>query len=328
MSAADMDALAVHLLRGTQEAALACRPWVGRGDSDEADSAAVSAMRSAFDSLPGRGTVVIGEGEKDEAPMLFIGESVGNGDGPAFDLAVDPLENTSACARAAEGAIAVVAAAPEGDLWGSPASWYMDKIVVGRRAAGAVEIGRPVEDNLQSLSKALDKPVDELITVVLDKPRHEELVERIYAAGAKVVLIPDGDVFGALRVLLPDAQADALVGVGGAPEGVITACVARLLGGDMQASLAPQSDEEREKLAEAGEEPGAPMSLDDLVSSDACCFVATSVTAGQILRGPVRTDAGWRTQSFVATPSHRRLVVDAVHVDHDGADTSKEAPDA
>ncbi|HWB73004.1 MAG TPA: class II fructose-bisphosphatase [Egibacteraceae bacterium] len=321
MSSLDMDALAVHLLRGTQEAALACRPWVGRGDSDKADAAAVAAMREAFDTLPGRGTVVIGEGEKDEAPMLYIGESVGDGDGPAFDLAVDPLENTSACARAAEGAIAVVAAAPEGGLWGSPASWYMDKVVVGPAAVGAVEIDRPVEENLDSVAKALGKPVSELTTVVLDKPRHEDLIERIYAAGASIVLIPEGDVFGALRVMLPDTRADALFGVGGAPEGVITAAFVRLLGGDMQASLAPQSDEEREKLADAGQEPGRPLQLDDLVSNAECCFVATSVTAGQILRGPTRTEAGWRTQSFVSTPTQRRLVVEAVHLGRDLSET-------
>ncbi|MDP9023382.1 MAG: class II fructose-bisphosphatase [Actinomycetota bacterium] len=313
----DMDALALHLLRCTTEAALACRPWVGRGDSDEADSAAVRAMRAAFDSVPGRGTVVIGEGEKDDAPMLFIGEDVGTGDGQRFDLAVDPLENTRAAARAADGAIAVVAAAPEGDLWGSPAAWYMDKLIVGHEAAGSIDITRPPEDNLKAIAEALDKPVDRLTAVVLDKPRHEQLVKELYALGVSVILIPDGDVAGAMLVLLPDSRADVLLGVGGAPEGVITAAAVRLLRGDMQAALSPQKDGERERIIEAGHEPGAPMTLDDLVASDECCFVATSVTSGELLRGPVRTDGGWRTRSFVASPTHPRLVVDAVHVDVD-----------
>ncbi len=316
----DMDALAMHLLRGTQQAALACIPWVGRGDSDAADSAAVEAMRSTFDSLPGRGTVVIGEGEKDEAPMLFLGEEVGNEDGPAFDLAVDPLENTSACAQNAEGAIAVVAAAPDGKLWHSP-GWYMDKFVVGSEGAGSIDITAPVEENLRNLAKALGKSVDDLTTVVLDKPRHEELIERIYEAGAKITLIPEGDVAGSLRVLLPDSQADALIGIGGSPEGVITACAVRLLGGDMQGRLAPQKEGEEEKLAEAGQEPGEILTLDDLVPTDQCCFVATSITAGRLLRAPVRTASGWRTQSYVSSPGHRRLIVDAVHADSTPADS-------
>ncbi len=316
----DMDVLALHLLRGTQEAALACIGWVGRGDSDAADGAAVEAMRSTFDTLPARGTVVIGEGEKDEAPMLFLGEEVGNEDGPGVDLAVDPLENTSACAENAEGAIAVVAAAPEGKLWHTP-GWYMDKFVVGREGAGSIDITAPVEENLRSLAKALGKSVEDLTTVVLDKPRHEELIERIYATGAKITLIPEGDVAGSLRVLLPNSEADALIGIGGSPEGVITACAVRLLGGDMQGRLAPQKEGEEEKLAEAGQEPGEVLTLDDLVPTDQCCFVATSITAGRLLRGPVRTGSGWRTQSYVSSPGHRRLIVDEVHTDSNGAES-------
>ncbi len=317
----DMDALAMHLLRGTQQAALACIPWVGRGDSDAADGAAVEAMRSTFDTLPGRGTVVIGEGEKDEAPMLYLGEEVGKGDdGPAFDLAVDPLENTSACALNAEGAIAVVAAAPEGKLWHSP-GWYMDKFVVATEGAGSIDITAPVEENLRNLAKALSKSVEDLVTVVLDKPRHEELIERIYETGAKITLIPEGDVAGSLRVLLPDSQADALIGIGGSPEGVITACAVRLLGGDMQGRLAPQKEGEEEKLAEAGQEPGEVLTLDDLVPTDQCCFVATSITAGRLLRAPVQTASGWRTQSYVSSPGHRRLIVDAVHADSTAAES-------
>lgn len=311
-TAVDIDALALHLLHGTQQAALACRGWIGRGDAKGADQAAVAAMRAAFDLLPGAGTVVIGEGEKDAAPMLFIGEHVGDGVGAAFDLAVDPLENTKACARDLDGAMAVVAAAPRGSLWGSPAAWYMDKLVVGPAAASAIDIQRPVEDNLAAIATALDKPMGELTAVVLDKPRHRELIDRIRAAGAKVTLIPEGDVAGALQVLLPEGGADVLVGVGGAPEGVITACAVRLLGGGMQAALAPQSGVERARVLAAGHDLGSPLVLDDLVMTDACCFVATSVTCGALLRHPERSDAGWRTRSLVACPRHPHLVIDAI----------------
>lgn len=315
----DMDGLALHLLHTTQQAALASQRWVGRGDPKAADGAAVKAMRAAFDGVPGRGTVVIGEGEKDDAPMLYIGELVGNGAGPAFDLAVDPLENTRACARAADGAIAVVAAAPHDALWGSPAAWYMDKLVVGREAAGVIDITAPLEDNLDAVADALGKPVDALTAVVLDKPRHEQLIKQLYTAGVSVVVIPDGDVAGSLEVVLPEARADLLLGIGGAPEGVITACAVRLLGGDMQAALAPQSEEERSRVVDTGHEPGAPLTLDDLVADDDCCFVATSVTSGVLLRGPVNIDGSWRTWSFLASPTQRRLVVDAVHVDDEPA---------
>lgn len=308
----DVEALTARLLSGTQRAALACQPWVGRGDAKAADAAAVAAMRRAFDEVAGTGTVVIGEGEKDDAPMLFIGEEVGTGEGPAFDLAVDPLENTTACARAGPGAIAVVAAAPSGALWGSP-GWYMDKLVVGPAAAGAIDITRPVRGNLTAVADALDKPVEQLRVVVLDKPRHEELVAELYESGVAVELIPDGDVAGALKAVLPDSRADLLLGVGGAPEGVITACAVRVLGGDMQVALAPQSDEEHERVRAAGQEPGEPMTLDDLVATDACCFIATGITGGELLGAPSYGAAGWRTHTFLASPLHPRQVVEAVH---------------
>lgn len=308
----DAERLARHLLVCTQQAALACQPWVGHGASDGADGAATAAMRGAFDAVPGRGTIVIGEGEKDDAPMLYLGEDVGTGQGPAFDVAVDPLENTTACSRALEGAIAVVAAAPGGALWSSP-GWYMDKIVVGQRAAGTVDITRPLTDNLRAVAEALDKPVGDLRAVVLDKPRHSQLVEDLYEVGVAVELIPDGDVAGSLKVVLPDARADLLLGVGGSPEGVITACAVRVLGGDMQAALAPQSEDERARLIEAGQEPGAPMSLDDLVDSDECCFVSTGVTRSELLDAPRHTPEGWRTQTFLSTPRHPRQLVEAVH---------------
>ena len=308
-----IDTVVPHLLRATQHAALACQPWIGRGDANAADQAAVSALRQAFAQLPGTATVVIGEGEKDAAPMLYRGEVVGLGGAPAVDLAIDPLENTKACARDTDGAITVVAAAPSGTLWGSGEAWYMDKLVVGPAARDVIDISRPVEENLAVIATATGKAVHELRTVVLDKARRVELIARIRATGAAVSLIPDGDVAGALEVLAPDGRADALMGVGGAPEGVITACAVRVLGGGMQARLAPQSDVERDRLIDAGHSPGAPMTLEDIVTTDQCCMVVTSVTWGSLQRHPLRVPGGWRTRSFVASPLHPRLVVDAVH---------------
>ncbi|CAN5761049.1 class II fructose-bisphosphatase [soil metagenome] len=309
----DLEALALHLVHGTQQAALAAVAHVGGGDGEAADAAAVDAMRRAFGLLPGTGTVVIGEGEKDDAPMLFNGERVGTGGGAAFDLAVDPLENTRACAGDGDGAIAVVAAAPAGTLWGSAAAWYMDKLVVGPAAAGAVDITRPLSGNLAAVGHALDRPVGSLRAVVLDKPRHQPLVAGLREAGVGVRLIPDGDVAGALEVLLPDGTADLLVGVGGAPEGVITACSVRLLGGDMQGALAPQSSGELERVAAAGHGLDAPLLLDDLVAADQCCVVATGVTTGRLLRAPTRGRGGWQTWTMVSTPRHPCLIIEATH---------------
>ena len=234
----DVEGLALHLLRSTQAAALACQDWVGRGDSKAADDAAVKALREVLSDVPGQGRVVIGEGEKDDAPMLYQGEEVGDGRGGAFELAVDPLEGTSYCAQGMEGSIAVVAAAPADTLWAT-SSYYLDKLVVGAGAKGAIDLVASAADNLSSVAEALGKKVEELVVVILDKPRHEELIAEVRQAGAHVSAIPDGDVMGSLRALVPGAGADVAMGVGGSPEGVITACAARLLGGDMQARLAP-----------------------------------------------------------------------------------------
>lgn len=300
------------LLRCTQAAALAAHEWIGRGDRAAADQAAVAAMRAAFREVPGDGVIVIGEGEKDDAPMLAAGERVGTGNGVSFDVAVDPLENTRACSRDAEGALAVLAVAPGGTMLQTPA-WYMDKIVVGPEAAGTIDISRPVEDNVQAVATALERPVTDVTVVVLDKPRHADLIDRLHRIGARVCLISDGDVAGALHALVPDGRADMLVGVGGAPEGVLTACAVRVLGGDMQGALAPQSDEEAARIREAGQLPGEPFGLDDLVASTHCCFVATGVTGGDWLEAPRRIDAGWRTSTLALAPPGRRMVVAEVH---------------
>ncbi len=307
----DPEGLALHLLVATQEAAMACVPWVGRGDKEAADAAAVAALRSSLAQVPGQGRVVIGEGEKDDAPMLYVGEELGTGNGAGWDLAVDPLEGTNYCARGAEGAIAVLSVAPRGTMWGT-SGWYMDKLVVGPRAAGKVDISAPVEENLRRVADALGKPVADVVTIVLDKPRHVELIARIRAAGATVIELRDGDVMGSLLALVPGGGADIALGIGGAPEGVLTACAARLLGGEMQGHLAPQSDEERALLEGDGVDIDAVLSLDDLVADDACVFVATAVTNNTMLQAPRPTLEGWRTSSVIVTPRHRPLFVEAL----------------
>ena len=303
--------LTLPLLAATRAAALACLPWVGRDQPKAADGAAVAAMRASLAQLPGRATVVIGEGEKDAAPMLFAGEELGTGNGPDCELAVDPLEGTRLCARGQEGAVAVLAAGPPGSLWDTP-GWYMEKLVVPAAAAGAVAIDRPLSENLAALADALDKPVPALLVAVQDRPRHAELVASIRRLGAGVVLFGDGDVMTSLRVLMPEGDLDALLGIGGAPEGVITACAARLLGGGMQGRLAPQSPEERARLEAAGISVGDVMTLPDLVSDDDCVFVATGVTGSALLGRPQPIGTAWRTCSLVAAAGHPRLLVESL----------------
>lgn len=303
-------ALALPLLWATQRAAVACLPWIGRNDPKAADGAAVAALRHGLAGLPGRARVVIGEGEKDDAPMLYQGEVLGSGKGPACDLAVDPLEGTRLCARGEDGAVSVVAAAPPDALFAT-AGWYMEKLVVGPAAAGTVSLGRPVEENLEALAGGLGKPVRDLVVGVQDRPRHLDLIDRIRRAGAAVALFGDGDVMASLRVLLPGGDLDSLMGIGGAPEGVISACAVRLLGGDMQGRLAPQSDRERASInGEKAARPGVTLGLDDLVADGDCVFVATSVTGGSLLARPQAGPSGVRTASFVSTSEHPCLLVE------------------
>ena len=308
----DPEGAALHLLRGTQAAARACLPWVGHGDKNAADEAAVRAMRETLADVPGKGRVVIGEGEKDDAPMLYTGEELGEGDELTFEIAVDPLEGTNYCAQGVEGAISVVAAAPPGALWGAKAAFYMDKLVVGSGAAGAIDIDASAEENLEGVAEALGKKVPELTVVILDKPRHEDLIARVRKLGCAVIAIPDGDVMGSLRVLVPHGKADVAMGVGGAPEGVITACATRLLGGDMFARPAPQSDDERSEMEKEGIEVDKVLRLDDLVGSPECAFIATGVTTSALLAGPELTPWGVRLRSILVTPQHKGAVVEAL----------------
>ena len=307
----DADGIALHLLAGTQAAALACLPWVGRGDKNAADEAAVTAMRDVLGTVPGRGRVVIGEGEKDDAPMLYTGEEVGDGEGPEFELAIDPLEGTDYCASGLDGAIAVMAAAPPGALWAT-AGYYMDKLVVGPGAKGAIDVCASADENLDRVADALGKKVEDLRVVILDKPRHEEVIAAMRERGTSVLAIPAGDVMGSLRVLMPNGGADLAMGVGGTPEGVITACAVRLLGGDMQTMLAPQSAEERAGLEADDADLEQVMSAEDLVGSTDCAFIATGITPNAMLAAPLETPQGWRTSSIVLTPRHPGLFVDAL----------------
>jgi fructose-1,6-bisphosphatase II len=318
VTSSDVVSLALPLMVATQAAALACRPYIGRGDPKAADGAAVAALRDVLARLPGRARVVIGEGEKDDAPMLYAGEELGTGDGPACDLAVDPLEGTRLCAQGQEGAVSVLAAASTGTLWATP-GWYMEKLVVGAEAAGAVSLERSVGENVAAVAAARGKSVDELAVAIQDRPRHAEMVAAVRRTGAGVVLFGDGDVMTSLRVLLPGGDLDMLIGVGGAPEGVIMACATRALGGGMQGRLAPQSPEEQARLAGAGADVGPGvrggppvgeiLDVGDLVTDDDCVFVATAITGGTMLARPEPEPGGWWTTSLLSTPDHPALIV-------------------
>ncbi len=297
----EVTSLALPLLKACTDAAAQCGPWVGRGDKNAADEAAVEAMRAALATVPGRGVVVVGEGEKDEAPMLFAGEEIGTGRGPSFDLAVDPLEGTSLCARGAPGAVTVLAAAPRGSL-AVPPGFYMDKLVVGSGAAGALDIDAPTEDNLRAVASALGVEVTELRVAVLDKPRHRSLIKQVRRAGAKVIEVPEGDVMAGLAALVPGWGVDLAIGIGGAPEGVITACSVRLLGGGMQARLAPQSDEERDEARRHGA-LGRRYDVADLCPASDVVFAASGVTGSDTLDGVGLTaDGATQVSSLLITP--------------------------
>ena len=296
-------------LAATTAAAIACQKWVGRGDPHSADAAATDAMRRVLAKASGLGTVVIGEGEKDAAPMLYNGEQVGNGGGPRFDVAVDPLECTKACADGLPGSLATIAIAAPGTLWSPGPAFYMDKLVVGAAAREAIDItGRP-EDTVVSIAWALGKAASELRAVVLGKPRHAELIGRLREFGVHVASPADGDVAGALEALLPDGAADVLMGIGGTPEGVMTACAVRALGGGMQARLAPQRQAEAQALADEGVDTARVLGLEDLTAGESL-FVATGVTNGSIVRGPARLDRAWRTDSIVISDGAVRRVLE------------------
>ncbi|GAB6935012.1 MAG: class II fructose-bisphosphatase [Calditerricola sp.] len=277
--------LTLELVRVTEAAALAAARWMGLGKKDEADDAATTAMRREFQHVPMDGVVVIGEGEMDEAPMLYIGERLGQGVPPAVDVAVDPLEGTNIVAKGLWNALAVVAVADRGNLLHAP-DMYMEKIAVGPDAVGVIDIDAPVKDNLKAVAKAKNKDIEDLVAVVLDRPRHAKLIEEIREAGARIKLISDGDVAAAINTAFPNTGVDILFGIGGAPEGVLAAVALKCLGGEIQGRLRPQNDEEYERCKRMGlDDPLRVLRMEDMVKGDDAIFAATGVTDGELLRG-------------------------------------------
>jgi fructose-1,6-bisphosphatase II len=291
--------LALELVRVTEAGAMAAGRFVGRGDKNGGDGAAVDAMRKLIGSVSMRGTVVIGEGEKDEAPMLYNGEEVGNGDGPECDVAVDPVDGTTLMSKGMPNALAVLAVADRGAMFDPSAVFYMEKLAVGPEYADVVDITRPVHDNLHAVARAKGVGVAEVSVVVLDRPRHENLVREIREAGSKVRFISDGDVAGAIAAARPETDVDILLGIGGTPEGIITAAALRCMGGELQARLWPTDDREREKAQSAGHDLGRVLTTADLVAGENIFFCATGVTSGDLLRGVHYRAGGASTHSLV-----------------------------
>lgn len=291
--------LAMELVRVTEAAALASGRWVGRGMKNEGDGAAVDAMRQLINSVNMKGVVVIGEGEKDEAPMLFNGEEVGTGFGAEVDIAVDPVDGTTLMAEGRPNAISVLAASERGTMYDPSAVFYMKKIAVGPEAAGTIDITAPALHNIEAVAKAKGIAKSDVTVVVLDRPRHVDLIKDIREAGAKVRLISDGDVAGAVAAAQSSNSVDIMMGTGGTPEGIIAACAMKCMGGEIQGMLAPKDDAEREKAISAGHDLDKVLLTHDLVSSDNCYFVATGVTNGDMLRGVSYRANGATTRSLV-----------------------------
>ncbi len=277
--------LALELVRATEAAAIAAGPWVGAGQKNKADGAAVDAMRYRLSTVSFNGTVVIGEGEKDEAPMLFNGERVGNSSGPSLDVAVDPIDGTRLTALGMDNALSVLAVAEGGSMFDPSAVFYMEKLVVGPEAADLVDLRLPVKQNLYLTAKALGKPINQLTVCVLDRPRHSQLIEDIRSTGARTRMILDGDVAGAIAAVRQGTGVDIMLGTGGTPEGIVAACAIKATGGLIQGRLAPTDDAERQKALDAGHDLDQVLTTDDLVTSDDCFFAATGITDGKLLRG-------------------------------------------
>lgn len=290
--------LTMELVRVTEAAALSSARWMGRGKKHEADDAATTAMRKVFDTVPMRGTVVIGEGEMDEAPMLYIGEKLGTGYGPRVDVAVDPLEGTNIVASGGWNALSVIAVADHGCLLHAP-DMYMNKIAVGPEAVGQIDINAPVIDNLKAVAKAKNKDIEDVVAIVLNRPRHQKLIAEIREAGARIKLINDGDVAGAINTAFDFTGVDILFGIGGAPEGVLAAVALKCLGGELQGKLMPQNEQELERCKKMGLDVNKTLYMDDLVKGDDAIFAATGVTDGELLRGVQFKGAYGSTHSLV-----------------------------
>jgi fructose-1,6-bisphosphatase II len=293
--------LALELVRVTEAAAMAAGRWSGKGDKNGADGVAVNAMRVLISTVGMKGVVVIGEGEKDNAPMLYNGEEVGDGTGPECDVAVDPIDGTTLAAKGMNNAIAVMAVSPRGSMYDPSAVFYMEKLVTGPDARDVVDIRLPVRENIQRVAKAKNSAPEDVTVVLLDRPRHESLVDDIRAAGARIKFISDGDVAGAIMAARNGTGVDLLLGTGGTPEGIIAACAMKCLDGTIQARLAPKDDEERQRALDAGHDldPDFVLTTDDLVSGDDCFFVATGITDGELMQGVRYRSGGATTHSLV-----------------------------
>jgi fructose-1,6-bisphosphatase II len=291
--------LALELVRVTETAAIAAAPWVGRGEKNLADKAAVEAMRKMINTVDMSGVVVIGEGEKDDAPMLHNGEEVGNGLGPACDVAVDPIDGTSLTANGMNGAISVIALAPRGSMYDPSAVFYMNKIVTGPEAAHVIDINATTKANIQAVAKAKNMSVSDITVVVLNRPRHDVLLKEIREAGARIRLIQDGDVAAAIETARPETGIDLLMGIGGTPEGVITAAAMICLGGSIQGLLHPKDSHEKEQAIAAGHDLKKVLSTRDLIDSDDVFLSATGITDGELLRGIRYTPYGSMSESLV-----------------------------
>jgi fructose-1,6-bisphosphatase II len=291
--------LAMELVRVTEAAAMAGARWMGRGDKEGADQAAVDAMRQVLSSVSMDGIVVIGEGEKDEAPMLYNGEAIGDGNPPLIDIAVDPIDGTTLTSLGRPNSLAVIAASERGTMYHPGSLVYMEKIAVGPEAADAIDLTASVKANLKWVAKALRKDVEDVTVVILDRPRHEEMIRECREAGARIRLIPDGDVAGAIMVAWPESGADMLIGIGGTPEGVIAACALKCLGGTMQGRMWVRDEEEGKRAKDAGYDLDLVLGIDDLVSGNDVFFSATGITDGELLRGVRFSGEGATTQSLV-----------------------------
>jgi fructose-1,6-bisphosphatase II len=291
--------LALELVRVTEAAAMAGGRWVGRGDKNGADGAAVEAMRMLVQSVSMNGVVVIGEGEKDDAPMLYNGERVGTGEGPEVDVAVDPIDGTTLTSKGMPNALSVLAVAERGTMYDPSAVFYMEKLAAGPESVDVVDITAPIGENIRAVAKAKGEGVEDVTVCILDRPRHEQMVKEIREAGARIKFISDGDVAGAIMAARPNTGIDLLVGIGGTPEGIIVACAMKCLGGVIQGRLWPTNDEERQRALDAGHDLDRVLSTDDLVTSDNVFFVATGVTDGELVQGVRYRGGGATTHSIV-----------------------------
>ncbi|MFS8479837.1 MAG: class II fructose-bisphosphatase [Micromonosporaceae bacterium] len=306
--------LALDLVRVTEAAAMAAGRWVGRGDKNGGDGAAVDAMRRLINSVPMRGVVVIGEGEKDQAPMLFNGERVGDGTGPEVDVAVDPIDGTTLMSKGMPNALAVLAVAERGAMFDPSAVFYMEKLAVGPDCADVIDIEAGVAENLRRIARVKRSGVSDVTVCILDRPRHDSLVKQVREAGARIRFITDGDIAGAISAAREQSDVDVLMGIGGTPEGIVAACALKCMGGAMQAKLWPRDEAEREKAQAAGHDLDRVLTTDDLVRGENIFFCATGITSGDLLRGVRYRSGGAYTQSIVMRSKSGTIrVVDSYH---------------